>query len=882
MSFDLHGGTGSVPAQTVLENTVAVEPTEPTKAFDLDGSGYNFVGWFLDAEGTTAFNFTSPVTGNLTLHAVWSHHQVVRFNTKTSATIDPVFLPSAGGTLQAPVEPTREGFVFGGWFEGKPGLTWLDPQAVEFPADFNRSLTLHAYWEPVDSQDAAWATGETYFSTLSSTGRTILNPLTYEMSHENTLIGDLSTDLFSTEVDWDKAIADGVADFIGDFSKIEAAEFSIEALDYSYILVGATSYPKDADGDDHTVDGKYDRDGASQIKSSEWTFEIRNDIFFEDGTQVTADTFEYSLKQYLDPVQANFRSTSYLKDSINKNGYPIVGASEYRYQTAEAPVAWDTVGFEVVDDFTFTITTWEAISQAQAVGFGNMDLVQPAAYAASLNTEGTDSTYGTPANPYISYGPYVIKSWDENQRLVFNKNFDYVRKDLITYKSVVYEFTANVAEDMALFEAGQLSSVGLIGEYYAEYAENANVKRSWNGYPQYLILNYGQSKLTENPLIKNTIMLDTRFRQALFFGFNRALYASTVYAPNTPSVMPVPLDTKGYIQDPLYFSESPDHLAVLEAFGITEGTDGFLPERAIDLFDAALADYKTANPTFTGPVTLKFITSNDALSVSLVNWIKNQLETLFGTENLLISVVEGTTTSTNAARAAWDFDLILMSLGFGSSSGVQWQYPGIAFLGGAIGAAGFGLHLPFEPVDGQNVDISNDPESWLNTQLDIDLSVTLDYLVSKGEDWIYEVDDNGTPADTTDDVELHPGHIWLYEALLEDGEKAAGIFNGTLYEISDLVFNWDTPYDGTAIAPFPGATQEVWKIVAAMEEIFFEQMPLVPTVTRSSATLYAENVTILWPKYSAAFGWGAGRYRFLNSDADFEDGLFNSFAVEAE
>ena len=818
----------------------------------------------------------------------------ITFNSKGGSSVAPVVV-SEGSPVAAPTNPTRNGYTFGGWFRGTAGLTWLEPEAVEFPFVGSETLTLHAYWEPLVSKTRNYSDNETYFSTLPSVGRTILNPLTYEMSHEDSLMADMGTALFTTEVDWAKAIANGVANFVGDFSKIESSDFSVEALDYIWITLGATGFPTDIDGDDHTIDGLYNREGASQIKSTEWTYEIREDIFFEDGTQVTADTYEYTLKQFLDPCQNNFRSTGYYKDLDNPNGYPIAGASEYRKQTMAAPVAWSTVGFEVVDDFTFTITTWESISQASALGFGNMRLVQPDVYEASLDNNGVNSNYGTPANPYRSYGAYIIKSWDENQRMVMNKNFDYIYKEVVTYKSIVYEFTATPADNMNLFENGQLSSVGLIGEFYAEYAENPNVKTSWTGYPQYLIVNTAPSSVETNPHQKSPITTDERFRQALFFGFNRALYNSTIYAPNAPSVLPVPQDIKGYTQDALTYMESPQHEMNLEGFGIAEGTFGFDPERAVELFEAALADFRVEYPNLTGPINLKLIVSDNALSLSLANWVKNAYETLFNTttvlkDKLVINVVSSTTTATAAARAAWDFDLIMINLGFGGSTGVQWQYPCIAYIGARIGAAGFGLNLPYtSSFDAAGlateINLLEDPNSWMNAPLNIDLTVTYEYLESLGEEFVYEleVDDEGELVldDDGNTVYVNPGHAKLYDALLEDGDKPAGIYTGSIYDLAENMFVLDSPYDGSAVAPFPGATEEVWNVVQAFEEVFFEQMPLIPTATSQSAILYADNVKIWWPKYSTAFGWGATRYRYLTTDPDFANGVFNSFAEPA-
>ena len=62
VTFDSDGGS-AVPSQTLPEgNTGAVEPSDPVK------DGYNFVGWYL---GETLYDFTTPVTADITLRAYW-------------------------------------------------------------------------------------------------------------------------------------------------------------------------------------------------------------------------------------------------------------------------------------------------------------------------------------------------------------------------------------------------------------------------------------------------------------------------------------------------------------------------------------------------------------------------------------------------------------------------------------------------------------------------------------------------------------------------------------------------------------------------------------------------------------------------------------------
>jgi oligopeptide transport system substrate-binding protein len=864
VTFDSNGGT-PVKAITVKIGEKISEPEDPTK------EGYTFTGWYTDKECTKLFDFSTPIKGNMTLYAGWTTEIVVRFNTQTSATIESVTLPIGGGSVDKPTAPTRDGYRFGGWFRGKPGLTWLEPEPVQFPLTVTSSLTLYAYWEPVNSKAVNYADEETYITSIVRGASLILNPLVYQYSHEDDFIDMMVTPMYSTEVDWAKAIEDGVADYIGDFSKIEAKEFSIEAFDYHYIKVGATRFPMDEEGNEYlTPEGTYDRDNASKITADSWIYHIREDLKFEDGTPITADTFEYTLKQYLDPEQNNYRSTIFYKDEVEKNGYPILNASEYRKQIVNnTEVAWDDVGFEVLDDYSFKVIFYEQVSQASAVGLANsLRLVHPLKYEASL-TDGINSTYGTPDSPYVSYGAYILKSWDENQMLVFNKNYEYVAKETINYKSQVIQIVDSIATQTQLYINDQLSVLGLNNENYAEFAEEENLKRSWNGYPQYIAINLAESRLdSDNKHQQPSILFDKRFRQALFYGFDRKYYNASVYAPNVPSILPIPADAKAYLQDALLFSESPQHLGILDKHGIDPSTYGYIPQRAKQLFDAAYDDWLEEENS--GPVVLKLVSSNEnTLVESLANYIESNYEKLFNgddydpqnPEKFDIQIQWGTGDTTDEAQKQWEFDIALLNVGFGASYGSHWQYPFIAFLGADLGGANLGLSQPYDKSqpDGKG--------KYYHHEITVDFTNTYEYLldIRDTDNW-------------QDDYDL------LLDKLEEDEDKAAGIYKGTAGWLGLFVAGYNTPWDATAAEPFTGATQDLWNMLAQFEDVFFEYVPMVPTSTRASATVYKPYVKILWPEYSVAFGWGANRYRYLSSDPTMSDGLYNSYkaAYEAE
>lgn len=919
ITFDSAGGS-AVEDLTVEEGFYATAPEVPTKASEGEVA-YAFQGWF-ESGSDVAFSFAeTPITEDIQLVAKWQEYVkgqfIVNFHTKTAAVV-PSQPVSKGGVVSKPADPTRVGYVFKGWFKSARGLTWLEPEAVQFPLTIAEDteadeLDLYAYWEPVNSKTHNYKPGETYVSSMTSDSVVVLNPLTYQWSHESEFIDMLATSLYSTEVDWGKAIKDGVAAFPGDFSKIRADEegnkkFSIEALDYHNILVGAKHFPIDSQGDEHLKDGKYDREAASTFKDTKWRFVLREDIIFEDGTPVNADVYEYSLKQYLDPIQNNFRANLYYRTAENKNGYPIKNAFEYKSGDA----AWETVGFKKIGEFEFEIETSEEITQAQAVGFGNIRLVHPDKYEASLRSDKTKSTYGTPESPYMSYGAYVIKSWDENQKIVFNKNYDYVLKGTINYKSRVIQVVDNVDQRMVLFKNGELSVAGLSQDYYAGYVESENMYTSWDGYPQYLIVNLADAKKA-GAQAHPEIMYNPKFRQALLYGFNRGYFATNIYAPNTPSLLPIPLDTKQYIQDPNYYSQTPQHLGVLEGLEIEPTSHGYIPELAKNYLEQARTEAGV-----TGKTTLRFLIDNNPFSLNLANYVKSSYETLFGADKLEIKLDILDAAGVKEKTENWDFDLSLNSVGFGSSNGAWWQYQAIAFFGDMIGGGGLGLSQPhdnsakkwvavpadqIEENDVFAVEVSipavtdenlvelltaeKNPKELRHNQLaKVTSGNSVFYAkVSDLADYYHEIitidmentweflEDLG--MDEMEDKKL-TGHIEMYnmlkEELDEEGNvvKAAGIYKGTLADIALIQVFDDSPLEATAKEPYPGASVDASNMLAEFEKLFFKHVPLIPTVTRSSAVVYADNVVIEWPEYSSAFGWGAERYRYLNTDVDFQ------------
>lgn len=861
VTFESNGGS-LVTAIVVEEETPATSPTDPTK------EDYLFAGWYSNAELTgEVYDFSTLVTADITLYAKWvlneTTAQYVRFVDHRQNTTNLIVADSTGKVTK-PANPTRTGYRFGGWYSSKRGLTWNETQEFDFSKVLPEGgVDVYAYWEPINSKTHSWSDNETYFSTLSSTTTYVMNPLTYQYADEIALIESLSTPLYTQEVDWNKAIEDGVAAYPGDFSKFGTGtgKFGIDLLKNHYVLAGAAAYPKNEDGHDlvDTETGEWNPDAAVNFLDNKWVIEIRSDLKFEDGTPITAADYVYTYKQYIDPKQNNRRGSTYFPAADRKNGYKILNSRSYFLQVAEVGfytgtgtdgnIPFSDVGFKAIDTYKVELTFEDNVPQTSAFGLmNNIYLVHQANYEASLDAAKEKSNYGTILNPYVSYGGYIIKTWDENAKIVFNKNYDYVLKHTINYKSISYQFTPDVDSNMELFEQGKLSAVGLVGEYAAEYAEWKNNYPTYRGYPVSLDLNLTDALDGTRP--SNPIITDINFRKAMLFGFERQEFANTLFAPNTPSILIWPIEAKQYAGDEFWYKDTPEHAEVLTELSINPDTVGYDGAKAKQFFD--LAYDKWVSDGNSGVVQINFVGYNDPLYISYANYIIQHFEELFngtGPEKINITYEPLDDTVLFARVDGRKFDMTLDTGGWGFATTTFAYMP----LKGLYYTYLFGNDAGGNTLE----DVPGLAEAEVYKP--IDLRNTLAYLESTKH-----VGEDETPSGFWDETTSYGTTIDLYELLVAN----EGYYDGLALDLFDFILNdefiwWkdEEPYDG--------AVDDLTRISAAFEYIILDLVTLVPVGSRTSITAYAMNVKIQWPQYSYELGWGTARYRYLTTDPDF-------------
>ena len=127
------------PANNGESSSVPVESGQPVAQPENPSySDHAFTGWTLDG---AAYDFTSPVTADITLVATWvDATYTVDFDSNGGSEVSTQTVAYLG-QVQEPDAPTYVGYAFNGWL--------LDGAAYDFSTPVTSSMTLTASWVPV-------------------------------------------------------------------------------------------------------------------------------------------------------------------------------------------------------------------------------------------------------------------------------------------------------------------------------------------------------------------------------------------------------------------------------------------------------------------------------------------------------------------------------------------------------------------------------------------------------------------------------------------------------------------------------------------------------------------------------------------------------------
>jgi oligopeptide transport system substrate-binding protein len=261
-----------------------------------------------------------------------------------------------------------------------------------------------------------------------------------------------------------------------------------------------------------------------------YTFHLRADAKWSNGDPVTADDFVYSFHRILSPGLASEYSYMlyFIKNAEAFNSGKIAD--------------FDRVGTKALDARTLQVTlehpcpflpavaaheSWFPVHRATIEKFGKMDQ--------------RNSLWTRPEN-FVGNGPFILKEWSPNSRLVVVKDPLYWDAAHNHLNAIVFFPNDNIATDESNFRANQVHvTYQLLPDRITHYRQDAPQFLRIDPFCETFFLDFNVNKPPLN---------DKRVRQALARAIDRVAIARDVlYGSRLPANALVPPDTAGYTSE---------------------------------------------------------------------------------------------------------------------------------------------------------------------------------------------------------------------------------------------------------------------------------------------------------------------------------------------
>lgn len=343
-----------------------------------------------------------------------------------------------------------------------------------------------------------------------------------------------------------------------------------------------------------------------------YTFKIRKDAVWSNGTPVTAHDFEYAWKRAINPeTQAIY---SYLMLDI-KNAANV--------QTEEDPLYGkvEEIGIKAINDETLEVQL-----NAPIPYFISLTTYAPFFPLNKEFTESQGDQYALEAENMIYNGPFMMESWQHGQGWTFVKNESYWDKDTVKLTKITQKIVKDTATAVNLYEAGEIDTAELSSEYVAQYKDSPEYSTFLKPNTYFIRMNH------ENKYLSNL-----NIRKAIDMAWDKQGFADVI------------------LQDgsiPAYYLV-PQGLSTDDKGNDFRDGNGDMNKTNIELAKEAWAT--GLKELGVDQVKLEFLTYDRAESKKAAEFIKNQLET--NLEGLELTINMQPNKQKLALEGAVDFDL---------------------------------------------------------------------------------------------------------------------------------------------------------------------------------------------------------------------------------
>ncbi len=232
-----------------------------------------------------------------------------------------------------------------------------------------------------------------------------------------------------------------------------------------------------------------------------YTFKLK-DAKWSDGTPITAQDFEYAWFRAIDPEVASEYSYQFyhIKNAEAFNTGEITDKNE--------------VGIKALDEKTL-----EVVLERPTPFFLSLTSFITYIPAQKAAVEKFGEEFASAPDKMVYSGPFMIETWDKEQKLNLVKNPSYWDADTVKLERIEGDMIADNNTRINLYETGELDLTGVPAEFLSKYKDTPEFASAADATTWYLQFN-----------IEDEYFSNLNIRKAFMYASDRQSYVDNVLA----------------------------------------------------------------------------------------------------------------------------------------------------------------------------------------------------------------------------------------------------------------------------------------------------------------------------------------------------------------
>ena len=234
-----------------------------------------------------------------------------------------------------------------------------------------------------------------------------------------------------------------------------------------------------------------------------YTFDLREDAVWSNGTPVTANDFVFAWQRAVNP-ETGSEYGPYMMSGKIKNATEV--------SNGDLPV--EELGVKALDDYTLEVTLEEPVAYFESL------MTFPTFFPQNQEfVEEQGDKYALEPEHLIYNGPFVMEDWQHEVSWKLVKNTDYWDADTVVLEEINVDVVKEVSTGVNLYQAGQIDiSPGLTSEFVTRYQDDPNLINYLD--PVLFYFKFNQTK--------NEALANVNIRRAISKAFNKEAITSVI------------------------------------------------------------------------------------------------------------------------------------------------------------------------------------------------------------------------------------------------------------------------------------------------------------------------------------------------------------------